>query len=115
MEAGPQFALQLSLLIRGGWGPSSRAVLEPFIPVTLPPMNTTFTVEDTGDENLEITTVLPEFLEESKYNGSLVIFDRIYDEGKKRWLNIRGYFFRVFKKMHKKAVDLMRKFDGTFF
>ena len=48
MEAGPQFALQLSLLIRGGWGPSSRAVLEPFIPVTLPPMNTTFIGEDTG-------------------------------------------------------------------
>ena len=82
VEAGPQFALQLSLLIRGGWGPSSRAVLAPFIPVTLPPMNTTFIGEDTGDENLEITTVLPEFLEESKYNGSLVIFDRIYDEGK---------------------------------
>jgi len=80
VEAGPQFALQLSLLIRGGWGPSSRAVLEPFIPVTLPPMNTTFIGEDTGDENLETTTVLPEFLEESKYNGSLVIFDRVYDE-----------------------------------
>ena len=45
-------------------------------------MNKTFIGEDTGDENLEITTVLPEFLEESKYNGSLVIFDRIYDEGK---------------------------------
>ena len=83
MEAGPQFALQLSLLIRGRWGPSSRGVLEPFMTVTLPPMNTTFIAEpESSDEILETTTILPEILEESEYNGSLVIFDRVYDEGK---------------------------------
>jgi len=82
VEAGPQFALQLSLLIRGRWGPSSRAVLEPFIPVTLQATNFTFTPEDgsSGEEHLETTTIMPDFSIEPENNGSLIIFDRLYDE-----------------------------------
>ena len=58
--------------------------MEPFIPVTLPPPNTTFIAkEDLGDETLETTTILtPELFEVPEHNGSLIIFDRIYDEGK---------------------------------
>ena len=72
------------LFFKGRWGASSQAVLEPFIPVTLPPPNTTFIAEeDLGDETLETTTILtPELFEVPEHNGSLIIFDRIYDEGK---------------------------------
>ena len=32
IEAGPQLALQLSLLFQGGWGMSSKLVMEPIMP-----------------------------------------------------------------------------------
>ena len=75
IEAGPQLALQLSLLFQGGWGMSSKLVMEPIMPeMTLD-----------NDTSEMTTTMLPEttippFYEER--NESLVIFDRLYTKGK---------------------------------
>ena len=70
IEAGPQLALQLSLLFQGGWGESSKLVMEPIMP------ELTFDNEtDMTTTMLPETTILP-FYEEK--NESLVIFDRLY-------------------------------------
>ena len=56
--------------------------------MTLPAANFTFSPEDgsSGEEHLETTTIMPDFLIEPESNGSLIIFDRLYDEG-----NFRGH------------------------
>ena len=69
-------ALQLSLLLQGGWGESSKLVIGPIsnhleeddleLTTTMQPMTT-----------LPMTTLLPDEIEN---NGSLVIFDRVYNE-----------------------------------
>ena len=85
IEAGPQFALQFSLLLRGHWSQSSRIVIGNVIPEH-------FQVEETSTEIIT-TTILPsEYLESKSFvetttegvanNLSLTIFDRYYGEGK---------------------------------
>ncbi len=80
VEAGPQFALQLSLLFQGRWGESSKAVLEPIIPsVTLAPFQL-------DNSDLVTTTIDPFQLDSaeelnSTTSAGLMIFDRVYDEG----------------------------------
>ena len=61
IEAGPQFAFQLSLLLKGRWGESSKSVL--FLPTTTTTIAATTLLE--GDE-LATTTLIPfEFEEEN--------------------------------------------------
>jgi hypothetical protein len=78
VEAGPQLALQLSLLLKGGWGESSKLVIEPILfledeitTTVLPEMTTTI------QSVAEITT---------SADRSLQIFDRVYDEGNLNYL-----------------------------
>lgn len=82
MEAGPQLALQLSLLLKGGWGESSKLVIEPILfledeitTTVLPEMTTTI------QSVAEITT---------SADRSLQIFDRVYDEGNLNYLVFRS-------------------------
>ena len=81
IEAGPQFALQFSLLLRGHWSKSSNFVINPVIPKH-------FQVQDETSTEMITTTLLPSLIEmetttESATNNlSLTIFDRYYDEGK---------------------------------
>ena len=51
--------------------------------MTLQATNFTFSPEDgsSGEEHLETTTIMPDSLIEPENNGSLIIFDRLYDEG----------------------------------
>lgn len=85
VEAGPQFALQLSLLLQGRWGESSVSVLEPIIPQLNISVETT-NINDEEDQmttSIPFTTTLSTTEDEIYLNGSLKIFDRIYDQGKK--------------------------------
>ena len=75
IEAGPQLALQLSLLFQGGWGMSSKLVMEPI----MPEMTFDNETSEMTTTMLPETTILP-FYEER--NESLVIFDRLYTKGK---------------------------------
>ena len=87
IEAGPQFALQFSLLLRGHWSQSSRFVIEPVIPKH-------FQVEEETTTTEIITTILPSYYDDKSFavdtttetvatnNLSLTIFDRYYGEGK---------------------------------
>ena len=80
VEAGPQFALQLSLLLQGRWGESSQSVLEPIIDITM---------EDNEELTDQITTTWMPLLQEQ--NQSLKIFDRIYDQGDSFYLKSNLY------------------------
>lgn len=82
VEAGPQFALQLSLLLQGRWGESSQSVLEPIIDITM---------EDNEELTDQITTTWMPLLQEQ--NQSLKIFDRIYDQGDSFYLKSNLYDF----------------------
>ena len=83
IEAGPQFALQFSLLLRGHWSESSRFVIHPVLPKH-------FHIEDETTTEMMTTTLLPSLIdtttpadnETPSTNMSLTIFDRYYDEGK---------------------------------
>ena len=80
VEAGPQLALQLSLLLKGSWGESSFLVIGPILSEYLPEQNETETEITTTMLPSMMTTILPtEEFPEVVNNGSLVIFDRIYD------------------------------------
>ena len=59
LEAGPQVALQLSLLFRGNWTRSDQLALEPILPVTA----------------INATDVIPE-------TDDLEVLGRVYDAGK---------------------------------
>ena len=76
VEAGPQLALQLSLLFKGHWSQSSQMVLDPI-------------KERIREEEDFITTTLAPSVETTSYyvettttDPSLVLFDRVYSEGK---------------------------------
>ena len=73
-------ALQLSLLLKGSWAESSFLVIGPVLSEYLPEQNDTET--EIATTMLPMTTILPtEELNEDVHNGSLVIFDRVYDAG----------------------------------
>ena len=89
VEAGPQFALQFSLLLKGRWGESSKSVIDPIIaPITITPLNlyedeTVDHITTTLATNVDGNDVLQPIMEyDTLNNGSLQIFDRIYSEGK---------------------------------
>lgn len=80
VEAGPQLALQLSLLLKGSWAESSFLVIGPVLSEYLPEQNETEMEMEITTTMLPMTTILPtEELNEDVHNGSLVIFDRVYD------------------------------------
>ena len=86
IEAGPQFALQFSLLLRGHWSQSSRFVIDPVIPKH-------FQVEEETTTEIITTILPPSYYDDKSFvdtttetvatnNLSLTIFDRYYGEGK---------------------------------
>ena len=67
-------------MLKGSWAESSFLVIGPVLSEYLPEQNETETEITTT--MLPMTTILPtEELNEDVHNGSLVIFDRVYDAG----------------------------------
>lgn len=72
VEAGPQLAFQLSLLLKGGWGNSSQLVIEPILPIVL----------QQNEEDMTTTLAPDQYYNDElgMENMSLRVFDRVYDK-----------------------------------